>query len=112
METVQPEAVSANTHPGLKTDGQASKEQTGDMFEDDLELQEQARQAKLKREQEEKAAKAAAKEEERKRKERERAEKDARKKAAGPSWIQRDRKSTRLNSSHANISYAVFCLKK
>src|SRR3712207_7501420 len=30
-------------------------------------------------------------------------------------WVQdlnRDRKSTRLNSSHANISYAVFCLKK
>src|SRR5258707_10651654 len=26
--------------------------------------------------------------------------------------MQRDRKSTRLNSSHANISYAVFCLKK
>src|SRR3712207_8342897 len=26
--------------------------------------------------------------------------------------IGRDRKSTRLNSSHANISYAVFCLKK
>src|SRR3712207_7375451 len=25
---------------------------------------------------------------------------------------QPDRKSTRLNSSHANISYAVFCLKK
>src|SRR3712207_8031974 len=30
--------------------------------------------------------------------------------AAGVSG--RDRKSTRLNSSHANISYAVFCLKK
>src|SRR3712207_7369767 len=29
--------------------------------------------------------------------------------ADGP---RRDRKSTRLNSSHANISYAVFCLKK
>src|SRR3712207_8467736 len=29
---------------------------------------------------------------------------------AGPRH--RDRKSTRLNSSHANISYAVFCLKK
>src|SRR3712207_7503970 len=30
-----------------------------------------------------------------------------------PSAEQRqDRKSTRLNSSHANISYAVFCLKK
>src|SRR3712207_8672228 len=39
-----------------------------------------------------------------------------------PSWHQQrahalqsgspDRKSTRLNSSHANISYAVFCLKK
>src|SRR3712207_8174919 len=33
-------------------------------------------------------------------------------------WLQHvrvdlgDRKSTRLNSSHANISYAVFCLKK
>src|SRR3712207_7781667 len=26
--------------------------------------------------------------------------------------LARDRKSTRLNSSHANISYAVFCLKK
>src|SRR3712207_7581097 len=28
------------------------------------------------------------------------------------SRLKRDRKSTRLNSSHANISYAVFCLKK
>src|SRR3712207_9010716 len=28
------------------------------------------------------------------------------------SFSYRDRKSTRLNSSHANISYAVFCLKK
>src|SRR3712207_7881380 len=27
-------------------------------------------------------------------------------------WGALDRKSTRLNSSHANISYAVFCLKK
>src|SRR5256886_7252139 len=28
-------------------------------------------------------------------------------------WLgQRDRKSTRLNSSHSQISYAVFCLKK
>src|SRR3712207_7700391 len=26
--------------------------------------------------------------------------------------VDRDRKSTRLNSSHANISYVVFCLKK
>src|SRR2546430_10370364 len=31
-----------------------------------------------------------------------------------PLWMQRpgDRKSTRLNSSHSQISYAVFCLKK
>src|SRR3712207_6866715 len=33
-----------------------------------------------------------------------------------PTWLTfngtTDRKSTRLNSSHANISYAVFCLKK
>src|SRR5438876_8860108 len=27
-------------------------------------------------------------------------------------WEHRDRKSTRLNSSHPSISYAVFCLKK
>src|SRR3712207_8685398 len=32
--------------------------------------------------------------------------------AHGPEREQPDRKSTRLNSSHANISYAVFCLKK
>src|SRR3712207_8116570 len=31
---------------------------------------------------------------------------------SGPMLVLRDRKSTRLNSSHANISYAVFCLKK
>src|SRR2546430_12582180 len=34
----------------------------------------------------------------------------------GAAWashrIRRDRKSTRLNSSHSQISYAVFCLKK
>src|SRR5947209_9055552 len=29
-----------------------------------------------------------------------------------PRGLSQDRKSTRLNSSHANISYAVFCLKK
>src|SRR3712207_7275449 len=29
-----------------------------------------------------------------------------------PALFGPDRKSTRLNSSHANISYAVFCLKK
>src|SRR3712207_8503156 len=32
--------------------------------------------------------------------------------ARGVEALDRDRKSTRLNSSHANISYAVFCLKK
>src|SRR3712207_8585624 len=31
---------------------------------------------------------------------------------AAPRFLLSDRKSTRLNSSHANISYAVFCLKK
>src|SRR3712207_7644748 len=30
----------------------------------------------------------------------------------GMESMSQDRKSTRLNSSHANISYAVFCLKK
>src|SRR3712207_7617394 len=32
--------------------------------------------------------------------------------ASGAAHAREDRKSTRLNSSHANISYAVFCLKK
>src|SRR5690606_42140248 len=32
--------------------------------------------------------------------------------AAGDATFSRDRKSTRLNSSHVKISYAVFCLKK
>src|SRR3712207_7270514 len=32
--------------------------------------------------------------------------------ASVPEILVSDRKSTRLNSSHANISYAVFCLKK
>src|SRR5208283_5842159 len=32
--------------------------------------------------------------------------------AAGTAAYRRDRKSTRLNSSHITISYAVFCLKK
>src|SRR3712207_8083089 len=32
--------------------------------------------------------------------------------ASSPGALLVDRKSTRLNSSHANISYAVFCLKK
>src|SRR5947209_15976045 len=38
------------------------------------------------------------------------------KSCVGSTWsrfgLHEDRKSTRLNSSHANISYAVFCLKK
>src|SRR6266852_3528139 len=39
--------------------------------------------------------------------------KRARPKADAPqAWFYRDRKSTRLNSSHGSISYAVFCLKK
>src|SRR5690349_23365468 len=32
--------------------------------------------------------------------------------SVGPFNLNRDRKSTRLNSSHVEISYAVFCLKK
>src|SRR5689334_24503934 len=32
--------------------------------------------------------------------------------AASKQIVERDRKSTRLNSSHSSISYAVFCLKK
>src|SRR2546427_5287954 len=32
--------------------------------------------------------------------------------SSDPGVLRRDRKSTRLNSSHSQISYAVFCLKK
>src|SRR5947209_17150984 len=37
---------------------------------------------------------------------------DANRALMGSNMQRQDRKSTRLNSSHANISYAVFCLKK
>src|SRR5258707_9362002 len=40
------------------------------------------------------------------------ARQDRRQRDAVLDRLVRDRKSTRLNSSHANISYAVFCLKK
>src|SRR3712207_8415329 len=40
------------------------------------------------------------------------ADEAARAGVADPTAPTKDRKSTRLNSSHANISYAVFCLKK
>src|SRR2546430_3552168 len=36
----------------------------------------------------------------------------SRARARGPRGRGKDRKSTRLNSSHSQISYAVFCLKK
>ena len=67
--------------------------QTVDMFEDDKELQEQARLAKIKKDEEERearqAARDAAKEKERLRKLKEKEEKEKRKREAGPSWIQR-----------------------
>ena len=62
---------------------------TADMFEDDQELKEQARLARLKKDEEEKEARAAAKEAERLRKQKEKEEKERRKREAGPSWIQR-----------------------
>ena len=62
---------------------------TVDIFEDDQELKEQARLARLKKEEEEKEARAAAKEAERLRKQKEKEEKERRKREAGPSWIQR-----------------------
>src|SRR2546427_9167704 len=42
----------------------------------------------------------------------ERARLDSRETLDRPAQIDGDRKSTRLNSSHSQISYAVFCLKK
>src|SRR5688572_31201831 len=46
------------------------------------------------------------------RSERPRPELGARRRAGSTFDTDRDRKSTRLNSSHSQISYAVFCLKK
>src|SRR2546430_10826797 len=40
------------------------------------------------------------------------AEPQLQEKTSGDGSLQLDRKSTRLNSSHSQISYAVFCLKK
>ena len=62
---------------------------TVDMIEDDQELKEQARIARLKKEEEEREAKLAAKEAEKLRKQKEKEEKERRKREAGPSWIQR-----------------------
>ena len=62
---------------------------TVDMFEDDQELKEQARIARLKKEEEEREAKLAAKEAEKLRKQKEKEEKERRKRDARPSWIQR-----------------------
>src|SRR2546427_5510205 len=39
-------------------------------------------------------------------------EPEARRRLPDPECVRQDRKSTRLNSSHSQISYAVFCLKK
>ena len=62
---------------------------TVDMFEDDQELKEQARIARLKKEEQERESKIAAKEAEKLRKQKEKEEKERRKREAGPSWIQR-----------------------
>ena len=62
---------------------------TADIFENDQELKEQARIARLKKEEEERKAKLATKEAERLRKQKEKEEKERRKREAGPSWIQR-----------------------
>ncbi|WP_288360166.1 cell division protein FtsA [uncultured Bacteroides sp.] len=67
----------------------AEVHKTADMFEDDQELKEQARIARLKKEEEEREAKTAAKEAEKLRKQKEKEEKERRKREAGPSWIQR-----------------------
>lgn len=62
---------------------------TMDIFEDDRELREQGRVARLRKEEEERKAKMAAKEAERTRKRKEKEERERRKQQAGPGWIQR-----------------------
>ena len=67
---------------------------TVDMFEDDQELKEQARIARLKKEEEEREAKLAAKEAEKLRKQKEKEEKERRKKEAKPGWFTTKMKKT------------------
>ena len=87
--------LTETTHKAPVTVPKAEPEihQTVDMFEDDKELQEQARLAKIKKDEEEREARQvardAAKEKERLRKLKEKEEKEKRKREAGPSWIQR-----------------------
>lgn len=81
--TPQPDPTPVTPKPETET------HRTVDMFEDDPELKEQARLARLKKEEEERAAKLAVKEAERLRKQKEKEEKERRKREAGPSWIQR-----------------------
>lgn len=87
-ETVQP-TPSASFAPKQESE----VPQSADMFEDDQELKEQARLARLRKEEEDREArqiaKDAAREKERIRKQREKEDKERRKKNAGPSWIQR-----------------------
>ena len=66
------------------TTGRGTVHKTADMFEDDQELKEQARLARLKKDEEEKEARAAAKEAERLRKQKEKEEKERRKREACP----------------------------
>ena len=73
----------------IYTPAEPEVHKTVDMFEDDQELKEQARIARLKKEEEEREAKLAAKEAEKLRKQKEKEEKERRKREAGPSWIQR-----------------------
>src|SRR3712207_7888357 len=70
---------------------------------------EEARQAKEAEEQARRDAEEQARKEQEEHARQEAEEQD--RQAAEAAKEQRDRKSTRLNSSHANISYAVFCLK-
>ena len=67
---------------------------TADMFENDQDLKEQARIARLKKEEEEREAKLAAKEAEKLRKQKEKEEKERRKKEAKPGWFTTKMKKT------------------
>ena len=67
---------------------------TADMFENDQDLKEQARIARLKKEEEEREAKLAAKEAEKLRKQKEKEEKERRKREAKPGWFTTKMKKT------------------
>ena len=94
----------------LENELAAARKQQSDLLNQHQEMDQKLKEARQARRDAMDAQKAAREELKQTREALERARKELR--ASGNKEITQDRKSTRLNSSHGYISYAVFCLKK